>query len=149
MLDAQSDVAKLATANIFMVKDGVVATPVCNGTFPNGIIRQRTMQLLRDDGLTVEERRISYDELSAADELFATGNYTKINPVTQIDDRTLEPGPVAARAHDLYFAYAERVAGDYDRRCGQCRRSLSQSEKLLGQPDRRLVHRRIRRHVKR
>ena len=91
-----------------MVKDGVVAT---NGTFLNGITRQRTMQLLRDDGLSVEERRNSYDELSATDELFATGNYTKMNPVTQIDDLTLEPGPVAARAHDLYFSYAERAGG--------------------------------------
>jgi len=69
------------------------------------------MQLLRDDGLTIEERRISYDELRAADELFATGNYTKINPVTQIDDRALVSGPVAARALDLYFAYAERAGG--------------------------------------
>jgi len=94
-----------------MVKDGVVATPVCNGTFLNDITRQRTMQLLRDDGLTVEERRISYDELSATDERFATGNYTKIHPETQIDDRILEPGPVAARAHDLYFSYAEREGG--------------------------------------
>lgn len=111
MLDAQSDVAELATANIFMVQDGVVATPVCNGTFLNGITRQRTLQLLRDDGVTVEERRITYDELSTADELFATGNYTKINPVIQIDDRTLQPGPVSARAHDLYFAYAERAGG--------------------------------------
>ena len=111
MLDAQSNVAELATANIFMVKDGVVATPVCNGTFLNGITRQRTMQLLREDGMAVEERRIGYDELGAADELFATGNYTKINPVIQIDDRTLPPGPVAARAHDLYFAYAERTGG--------------------------------------
>ncbi len=112
MLDAQYDVAELATANIFMVNDGVVATPVCNGTFLNGITRQRTIQLLRDDGgMVVEERRINYDELSAADELFATGNYTKINPVIQIDDRTLQPGPVSARAHDLYFAYAERAGG--------------------------------------
>jgi branched-chain amino acid aminotransferase len=111
VLDAQLDVAELATANIFMVKDGGVATPACNGTFLNGITRQRVLQLLRDDGLPVEERRITYDELSGADELFATGNYTKINPVVQIDDRPLKPGPVAARARDLYFAYAERAGG--------------------------------------
>lgn len=110
MLDANGDVAELATANIFLVKDGAVATPVCNGTFLNGITRQRTIQLLCDEaGLDVEERRITYDELSEADELFATGNYTKINPVLQIDDRTLGPGPVTVQARDLYFAYAERA----------------------------------------
>jgi branched-chain amino acid aminotransferase len=112
MLDGNSDVAELATANLFMVKDGVVATPICNGTFLNGITRQRTIQLLRDTGgLVVEERRITYDELIGADELFATGNYTKINPVIHIDDRALERGPVAAQAHDLYFDYAERKGG--------------------------------------
>lgn len=112
MLDANSDVAELATANVFMVRDGAVATPECNGTFLNGITRQRTIQLLRDEGQwPVEERRITYDELSAADEVFATGNYTKINPVLQIDDRTLQTGPVAARARELYFAYAERTGG--------------------------------------
>ena len=112
MLDAQSNVAELATANIFMVRDGVVATPVCNGTFLNGITRQRTIQLLQDEGgIQVEERRITYDELCAADELFATGNYTKINPVLQIDERTLAHGPISARAHDLYFAYAQRAGG--------------------------------------
>jgi len=107
VLDGLSNVAELATANLFMVKDGIVATPMINGTFLNGITRQRVIRLLRDDGMTVEERRITYPELTRADELFATGNYTKINPVIRIDDRGLQRGPVAARARTLYFAYAE------------------------------------------
>ena len=107
VLDGLSNVAELATANLFMVKDGIVATPMINGTFLNGITRQRVIQLLRDDGMTVDERRITYPELVQADELFATGNYTKINPVIQIEDRSLQRGPVAARARELYFAYAE------------------------------------------
>ena len=109
VLDADANVAEFATANLFMVKRGIVETPVCNGTFLNGITRQRIIQLLRDDGINVEERQIIYPELSDADELFATGNYTKVNPVVQLDDRTLQPGPVAARARELYFDYAERT----------------------------------------
>lgn len=109
VLDADSNVAELATANLFMVKAGTVATPACNGTFLNGITRQRIIQLLRDDGVKVEERQIKYPELSDADELFATGNYTKIKPVIQLDDRTVQPGPVAARARELYFEYAEQT----------------------------------------
>ena len=107
VLDGLSNVAELATANLFMAKDGIVATPVCNGTFLNGITRQRIVQLLRADGMTVEERRITYPELGEADEIFATGNYTKVNPVIRLDDRALQPGPVAARARALYFEYAE------------------------------------------
>ena len=61
--------------------------------------------------MSIEERPISYPELSKADELFATGNYTKVNPVLQLDDRELQPGPVAARARELYFDYAERTGG--------------------------------------
>jgi len=109
VLDGLSNVAELATANLFMVKDGIVATPVCNGTFLNGITRQRIIQLLRADGMTVEERRITYPELGEADEIFATGNYTKVNPVIRLDDRALQPGPVAARARALYFDYAEHA----------------------------------------
>lgn len=109
VLDGLSNVAELATANLFMVKDGTIATPVCNGTFLNGITRQRVIQLLRADGMAVEERRITYPELGEADEIFATGNYTKVNPVVRLDDRALQPGPVAARARALYFDYAERA----------------------------------------
>lgn len=109
MLDGLSHVAELATANIFMVRDGVVATPAANGTFLDGITRLRVMTLLRADGLTVEERSITYPELAAADELFATGNYSKVMPIVRIDARDLQPGPVAARARDLYFAWAERA----------------------------------------
>ena len=107
VLDGLSNVAELATANLFMVKDGVAATPMINGTFLNGITRQRVIQLLRDDGMVVEERRITYPELEQADEIFATGNYTKINPVIQLEDRNLQKGPVADRARTLYFEYAE------------------------------------------
>jgi branched-chain amino acid aminotransferase len=109
VLDAEGNVAELATANLFMVTDGTIATPICNGTFLNGITRQRVIQLLREDGLAVEERPIKYAELATADEIFATGNYTKINPVLQLDDLAMAHGPVAARARELYFDYAERT----------------------------------------
>lgn len=109
VLDAERNVAELATANLFMVTNGAVATPVCNGTFLNGITRQRIIQLLRSDGYDVEERPIQYAELSSADEMFATGNYTKVNPVIQLDDRRLKPGPITARARELYFDYADRT----------------------------------------
>ena len=49
--DALGNVAETATSNVFMAKDGVVYTPAPNGTFLNGITRQRVIQLLRDDGV--------------------------------------------------------------------------------------------------
>src|SRR3974390_2108810 len=50
MLDAEGNIAELGTANIFMVKDGVVFTPRANGTFLAGITRLRVMDLLRPSG---------------------------------------------------------------------------------------------------
>ena len=55
--DMLGNIAELATANIFMVKDGVAFTPVVNGTFLNGITRARVIGLLRGAGVTVVERR--------------------------------------------------------------------------------------------
>ena len=106
MLDPAGNVAELATANIFMVKDGVVHTPIPNGTFLNGITRQRVIRLLREAGVTVHERALLYRDFQDADEIFSTGNYGKVMPVVRIDDRDLQPGPVYQRARELYWAFA-------------------------------------------
>ncbi len=98
--------AEFATANRVMVKHGVAHTAAPNGTFLNGITRQRVWKLLRDDGVEVVERAITMDELMDADEIFATGNYGKVTPLTRYEDRDLQPGPVYQRARQLYLDFA-------------------------------------------
>jgi branched-chain amino acid aminotransferase len=110
MLDHEGNVAEFATANLFYAKDGQVHTPVPNDTFLNGITRQRVTGLLRDAGMDVVERTISYAELSEADEIFSTGNYSKVIPCTKINDREIQPGPAYRKARELYFDFA-RDAG--------------------------------------
>lgn len=107
ILDPSGNVAEFSYANLFFAKDDTVVTPVINGTFLNGITRQRIIQLLKDDGYTVEERTVDFDEVLHADELFATGNYAKVLPCTKIEDRALQPGPIATRARDLYFQFTD------------------------------------------
>jgi branched-chain amino acid aminotransferase len=104
--DLLGNVAELATSNIFMAKDGVVYTPIPNGTFLAGITRQRVIGLLRQSGARVVESTLKYGDLEAADEIFATGNYSKVVPVTRIDDRTLPFGPFYQQARELYWAFA-------------------------------------------
>jgi branched-chain amino acid aminotransferase len=99
-------VAELANANLFTVKDGIVFTPAPNGTFLAGITRARVIGLLRGAGLTVVEGTMDYADVAAADEVFSSGNFAKVVPVTRIDDRVLQPGPVAARARQLYWDFA-------------------------------------------
>jgi branched-chain amino acid aminotransferase len=104
--DMLGNVAELATANVFMAKDGVVATPVPNGTFLNGITRQRVISLLRGAGVRVEERTLSLQDFREADEIFSTGNMAKVMPIIGFDDRELQPGPFYAQARELYWAFA-------------------------------------------
>jgi branched-chain amino acid aminotransferase len=108
--DMVGNVAELATSNIFMAKDGVVYTPVANGTFLAGITRQRVINLLRDAGVTVVEKTLGYKDFTSADEIFATGNYSKVVPVGRIDDRMLPVGPFYAKARELYWAFAHSCA---------------------------------------
>ena len=107
LCDALGNVAELATANLFMVKDGVVKTPAPNGTFLNGITRQRIIFLLRADGVTVEETTLRWRDFQEADEIFSTGNYAKVMPAGRIEDREIPVGPVATRARELYWQFAK------------------------------------------
>ena len=104
--DMLGNVAELATANVFMVKDGIVKTPVPNGTFLNGITRQRVIDLLRKAGETVLETTLSVEDFMNADEVFSTGNYSKVVPVLAFEERDFGPGPIAAKAKDLYWEFA-------------------------------------------
>jgi branched-chain amino acid aminotransferase len=106
LCDMLGNVAELANSNVFLAKDSVVFTPAPNGTFLNGITRQRVIGLLRNDGVTVVEKTLTYGEFTKADEIFSSGNYAKVFPVIRIDDRHLDPGPVYRRARELYWAFA-------------------------------------------
>jgi len=107
--DAMGNVAESASANVFMVRDGVVFTPIPNGTFLAGITRARHIGNLRADGVEVVETVLSFDDFRAADEVFLTGNLTKVTPVTEFDGTAYAVGPIARRARDLYWDWAASV----------------------------------------
>ncbi len=104
--DALGNVAETATANIFMVRDGEVLTPIANGTFLAGITRARHIANLRAEGVTVHERVLGFDDFRAADEVFASGNMMKVTPVTAFEDRQYQIGPVTRRVRELYWDWA-------------------------------------------
>jgi branched-chain amino acid aminotransferase len=109
MLDMLGNVAEFGNSNVFMAKDGVVYTPAPNGTFLNGITRQRVIELLRGTGAAVVETTLRYHDFLDADEIFSTGNFAKVMPVIRIDDRQLVPGPFYSRARKLYWDFAHAV----------------------------------------
>ncbi|QUJ76916.1 branched-chain amino acid aminotransferase [Sulfitobacter albidus] len=108
--DAMGNVAETATANVFMVRDGEVFTPIPNGTFLAGITRARHMSNMRADGMKVHERVLSFDDFHAADEVFLSGNMMKVTPIRAFDDTTYEVGgngnPVTQRVREMYWDWA-------------------------------------------
>lgn len=105
--DALGNVAETATANIFMVRNGEVFTPIPNGTFLAGITRGRIIKLLREAGIAVHETVLKIEDFHTADEIFLTGNYSKVTPAIRFENRDLEIGKIATLARDLYFAWAD------------------------------------------
>ena len=62
--------------------------------------------LLRNAGVSVVEKVMSYQEFETADEIFSTGNYSKVVPITRIEGRSLPFGPIYTRARELYWSFA-------------------------------------------
>eukprot|EP00897_Mesotaenium_endlicherianum_P002412 jgi/Mesen1/2199/ME000152S01282 len=107
-LDAVSNtfVEEVSSCNIFIVKDGKIATPELKGTILPGITRKSVVELSRSLGYEVTERQVSVDELMAADEVFCTGTAVVISPVGSITYRDAtskynggEVGPVSQRLY--------------------------------------------------
>jgi branched-chain amino acid aminotransferase len=104
--DALGNVAETATANVFMVRDGEVFTPVPNGTFLAGITRARHIANMAADGIAVHETVLTFDDFHAADEVFMSGNMSKVTPITEFDGTHYQIGPVARRVRELYWDWA-------------------------------------------
>lgn len=105
--DAMGNVAESATANVFMVKDGEVFTPIPNGTFLAGITRSRHMTNLRADGTPVHETVLSFADFEAADEVFLSGNMNKVTPVVGFEDVSYQVGPITRRVREMYWDWAQ------------------------------------------
>ena len=104
--DANGNVAETASANIFMVKDGEIFTPIANGTFLAGITRARHMNNLAGEGMAVNETTLTFDDFEAADEVFMSANMTKVMPVTEFDGVNYQVGPITRRVRELYWDWA-------------------------------------------
>ena len=104
--DAMGNVAETATANIFMVKDGEVFTPIPNGTFLSGITRARHISNMNAAGIKVHEIVLTYAEFESADEIFMSGNMNKVTAVTAFEDFQFQIGSVTKKVRNLYWDWA-------------------------------------------
>ncbi len=111
MLDTQGYVSETSAANIFVVRDGEVATPPMGVSILGGITRSTVMRLMENLGLTVHERLISRDELYNADEVFVVGTAAEVTPVRELDDRQVGKGSRGPITERVQNAYCDAVRG--------------------------------------
>ncbi|UWQ15281.1 branched-chain amino acid aminotransferase [Aliiroseovarius sp. M344] len=104
--DALGNVAETASANIFMVRDGEVFTPIPNGCFLAGITRARHIANMTADGIKVHETVLTFADFRKADEVFMSGNMMKVTPVSEFDGTMYNSGPMTRRVRDLYWDWA-------------------------------------------
>jgi branched-chain amino acid aminotransferase len=105
LLDTEGYVSEGSGENIFIVRDGELATPELTSALA-GITRDTVIQLAAEAELKVSERRITRDEVYIADEAFFTGTAAEVTPIRELDGRQIgggHRGPVCARLQALYF----------------------------------------------
>lgn len=110
MLDTHGYVAECSTSNIFLVHRGTISTPD-RASILEGITRDTIMTLAQDRGVAVQERRITRDEVYCADEVFVTGTAAEINPVVEVDNRSIGSGLRGPLTERLQAAYSDAISG--------------------------------------
>ena len=95
LLDDRGFVCEGSGENIFVVRDGKIATPGHAASILDGINRKSVIQIAEDLGYEVVERDIARAELYLAEEVFLTGTAAELVPVCEIDDHSLgKPGEI-------------------------------------------------------
>ena len=116
LLDAQGYVAEGSGENIFLITDGKMYTPALDVAL-DGITRRSVFAIAEEIGLPVIEKRITRDELYAADEVFFTGTAAEVTPIREVDGREIgigERGPLTTEIQSRYFDIVQGKNPKYD-----------------------------------
>lgn len=114
LLDTEGYVSEGSGENLFMVRNGIVYTPDLASCL-DGITRDSIIQIAKDLGFEVREKRLTRDEVYTADEAFFTGTAAEVTPIRELDDRMIgdgKKGPITKQIQDVFF---DTVYGKNDR----------------------------------
>lgn len=111
MLDLEGFVAETNATNIFLVKDGELATPIADRCLP-GITRKAVLEIARAAQMPAAERRVTTADLWTADEVFTTGTMGELSPVLEIDGRRIGDGAAGSLTRRLQALFRERTRLD-------------------------------------
>lgn len=109
MLDKDDNVSEGAVMNLFMVKDGQLITPSLDSDILEGITRRTVIELAKELGLEVIERKVKRAELLAADEVFFSGTAADVTWCAVVDDKEIgkRQGPITQKLAKAFQGLAE------------------------------------------
>jgi len=114
MLNNQGYITEGTTHNIWLVKDGKAYTPPLHAGILEGITRKTILVLAKKNGIDVEQKNLTAEDLINADECFMTSTTKEVIPVTQVNNAPIgtgEPGVITGKLHQLYREFiAQQIA---------------------------------------
>ena len=115
LLDSRGYVCEGTGENLFLVKDGKVATPGFANDILEGINRAAAIEILRDQGYEVVERDIARGELYRADEIFMTGTAAELTPIREVDDLPVGDGTRGPVTTEIQAIFEDALHGRSER----------------------------------
>jgi branched-chain amino acid aminotransferase len=111
--NTRDELCEATGSNVFVVRDGAVATPPGSSGCLLGVTRALVLDLAPTLGIAIDERPLTLDALRDADEAFLTSTTREVQPIAAVDERALPalPGPISVA---LAAAFAALVARDLD-----------------------------------
>lgn len=110
MLDWRGQVAEATGANLFLAIDGALHTPTPD-CFLDGITRRTVIELARRRSIEITERAVAVEELDTANELFLTGTAAEVTPISEIEGRSYQVGPITRQLMEDYDAEVHKPSG--------------------------------------
>ncbi len=101
--------------NLFVIKDGLVITPIIDGTSLSGITRHAAMVIAEELGYTIKEQLVPREMLYSVDEMFFTGTATEITPIRSVDDIQVgegRAGPVTKAIQERFLTLVRGKSPD-------------------------------------
>jgi D-alanine transaminase len=108
LYNQDGELTEAAACNVYVVKNGIVSTPLLDHQKLPGITRLMLLEILRKDGsIPVQERVVAMEELNDADEVWISSSSKEIAPVIEINGKPVGDGKVGdvwLAAQTLYSA---------------------------------------------
>jgi branched-chain amino acid aminotransferase len=114
-LDVAGQVSEGSGENVFLVRNGVIYTPLLGNSALSGITRDSVITIARHLGYTVSEQPIPREMLYIADEVFFTGSAAEVSPIRSIDRIVIgdgKPGQITKKIADEFFGIANGLKAD-------------------------------------